>query len=174
MTTHGEGPTPDEDEDDQTIDFTAITGVGSKTSSALNDAGISSMERLAAMTVGQVVSALEGVGVQISAGKIVSQLWLQQAWMLSELSDEPEDRGAEGDELDTGLDPASDSGETSDAEDWSEQFGLFVYIDRSVDGLRWRTRIWDTTALVEENLSGIAPGLVVDLIIDRISTQVGS
>lgn len=174
MTTHGDGPTPTEAGTDRTIDFTAITGVGSKTSSALNDVGISSMEMLAAMTVGQVVSALEEVGVQISAGKIVSQLWLQQAWMLSELSDEPEDLGDQDESVGVPLEPEADSGETNESEEWCEQFGLFVYIDQSVDGQRWRTRIWDTTDLVEEKLPGVAPGLVIDRIIDRLSSRSGS
>jgi len=165
MTTRTDGPGPARD--DGTVDYTAISGVGSKISTALNEAGISSMELLAAMTVGQVVSALEDVDVHISAGKIVSQLWLQQAWMLSEVSDEF--AGQDVQDASGTVDQETDSEETNEAGNWREQFGLFIYLDQSLDGQRWRTRIWDTTDLIEQKLPGVAPGLAVDLIIDRTS-----
>ncbi len=169
METHG----PDRSSVDSEVDFTAITGVGAKTSTALNEAGVHSMEALAAMSVGQVSAALEGVGIQISAGKIISQLWLQQAWMLSTLSDQPATKAGEA-MTPVGVEAAEVTDQPADnVNDWQEQFGVFVYLDRSEDGRRWRTRIWDTTEMVEEQLPGVAPGLLVDLIIDRVEASKG-
>lgn len=143
-------------------DFTEIDGVGPKTAEALNRAGIDSMATLASMTVDEVVQALAAVGVPASANKIVANQWLQQAWHRSRpiSSNEPEEAVEEA---------VHSNGEDRSLNEWVEYAGYFIYFDRTErDGEeQWRTRVWDTRAMEEQDMPGTAPGPWVSYILAR-------
>ncbi|MGI9615343.1 MAG: hypothetical protein ACR2QO_20700, partial [Acidimicrobiales bacterium] len=56
-----------------------------------------------------------------------------------------------------------------DEPDWEEHAGFFVYFDRArgADGDRWRTRVWDTRALIEEEFRGTGPAPWVSFLLGR-------
>lgn len=143
------------------VDFTELRGVGAKTAAALREAGVDSMLALAAMSVDDVVHALDEVGVQVSAAKIISKRWLQQAWVMSQKQAGPPVEKADDPEEEQELP------QVNEGNDWHEHAGFFVYFDRSSDGARWRTRVWDTGVMIEQQIPSTAPDRWVNFILSR-------
>lgn len=145
-------------------DFSAIDGVSRKTAKALRKAGIASMAELGAMSASDVARALRGAGKPIRVEKIIAKEWLQQAWRLAD--------GDRADEVIPDSPPLAEDSEPN----WEEYAGYFVYFDRtrSATGDRWRTRVWDTRELVEEEFPGTGPAPWVSFLLGRARLPVSA
>ena len=66
-----------------------------------------------------------------------------------------------------GVGPTDDAGPTPD---WEEYAGFFVFFDHAqiARDQQWRTRVWDTRALVEGEFLGTSPAPWISFILGRV------
>lgn len=150
-------------------DFTELDGVGGKTAEALRSAGFTTMNQLAKASVNELVARLEEVGSSVPASRIISQRWLFQAW---EHGHETLDQSVETTSETTTEQPdISNSDELPEADDqpWVEHATFIVCFDRRGNeaSQQWQTRVWDTTAMAEEVVTGTDPSEWLELITGR-------
>jgi hypothetical protein len=139
-------------------DFRLINGIGPSFSDALQDIGITSFSELAEYKPASLARALKkGTGVRVSAKKIKSEQWIEQALELSQAK--PVEVLAP-EEMETSIENQKKVVGAVNSPHWRQQAGFTLFFDyqKGEEGVQeWRTRVYHDESGEETQFSTLSP-----------------